>query len=64
MIVARSMVLMTYLVLFVSIMNSVAIMSVSGGAALGAFATPTHLLHPGLTIGIDLAADRVGGTHW
>ena len=58
------MVLMTYLVLFVSIVNSVAIMSVSGGAALGPFATPTHLLHPWLTIGIDLAADRVGGAHW
>lgn len=50
-----------YLILFVSIMDSVTIMGVCGGAARISLTASTHLLHPGLAIGVNLATDRVGG---
>ena len=45
-------------------MNGVTIMGVCGGAAREALSTLAHLLHPGLAIGVNLAADRVGRTDW
>ena len=54
---------LAHLVLLGPVLNGVTVVNVSGGAAGPSRGpTPALLLHPGRAVGVELPADREGGT--